>query len=392
MALAGVVASKRFPKDYLVFQRKYADLETNLREFLIFRREHRRPDETFGQKDGPLAGTKCRYCHLIHGRAILIYQLGDNHLRLISMEEHKVVETGSGRSRIRQYASAITPTDFLPFSINHPRGKPMQNAAQEEEKATQDVTEPEPQITQQEPQVAEQIKLSEEALWDEHIVRFLTDRQMLWRPRPSHDVIVLHLDQELIAPRGDVLIIDLALSRVRHLSPAQLEVQFEAAGQKATTLEEAVKVVVATPAPAVSVPAPPPSAPSDAQAPSGVQTSAGVQAPSGAQKNMPKRETPVSKIGAQLGRLLVTIAYLQATHPKIDTELVRKHLVQRDANALSPVLHSAQLKGFVRKDGSKSKSAYYYCLTAKGRQQVNNLGDWPFSSAGLVSPGMSDAA
>lgn len=410
MAFSGVVASRRFERDYLDFQRKYSDLETNLREFILFRREHRLPNDRFGQKDGPLQGTRCRYCHLIHGKAILIYQLGENHLRLVSMEEHKVIETGSGRSRMRQYAQTLTSADYQPFDIKHPgRDKPMQDyvprASEQEATVTQSETaqrpEAEPEVA--EPEVARGLQQpvseatpldaptkneepADESLWAEHTVRYLTDRQMLWRPRPSRDVIVIHLDQELIVPRGDVLVIDLGLARVRHLTTAQLQVQFEEAERKTTDLTEAVKAVVIPTVEAEMFPSEPVSDPLPDPMPRPAK-------PRPAVRTQMRASRPTNgKVGAQLGRVLVTLAQLKRIHPKVDTVLLKKYLPERDALSISPVLNTAQLQGYVKKDGNKNKTAYYYSLTAKGRQEVNILGDWPFAAAGLKIPELFSAA
>src|SRR5690242_18642816 len=91
-----VVASRRFQREYPQFLRKYTDLETNFRDFLVFRADAR-PDQSFNSKDGRLSGTKFHRCHLVHGKAILVYQLHGSEIRLIALDDHNMVETGTNR-------------------------------------------------------------------------------------------------------------------------------------------------------------------------------------------------------------------------------------------------------------------------------------------------------
>ena len=369
-----VLASRRFQKDYPDFLRKYSDLEPTFREFLQFRAEHR-PDESFGSKDSRMTGSKFHRCHLIHGKAIVIYQLHGREIRLVAMEEHNAVEGGSNRP-MRRYADSLGQEDYYLFNVDHP--VPIKPVAEEQMEQSVTVgpeieTSNETPVQSSEPSepVTEPVRddppVRDNPLWNDRVVSFLRDRQMLVVPRPSREMIAITLDKELIAPRGDVLLIDPAGPTIYHLTQNEYEAHFQPAPNNTTSLSEALTTVMTPPEPKLPQPVEVPRRPA---------------------------ERVRHDIAPQLGRLLVMMDYLQRQNrtTKIDVMTLRDHLHERDIRSLSPVMSTAQSKALIRKSGNKKGQgrAFYYCLTPIGEQKARTLGDWPFTVAGLRPPFTED--
>lgn len=381
-----VLASRRFQKDYPDFLRKYTDLEPTFREFLQFRADHR-PDEPFGSKDSRMTGSKFHRCHLIHGKAIVIYQLHGREIRLVAMEEHNAVEGGTNRP-IRRYADSLTQEDYYLFDVDHPVAiKPVIEEQMEQVAAAPEVETPNEPAQSAEPlpikPVSEPVlpikpvsePVRDNPLWNDRVVSFLRDRQMLVVPRPSREMIAITLDKELIAPRGDVLLIDPTGPTIYHLTQNEYEAHFQPAPNKTTSLSEALSTVMAQPEPNLPEPNLPESL---------------------APQPHPRKaaERVRHDIAPQLGRLLVMMDYLQRQNrtTKIDVMTLRDHLHERDIRSLSPVMSTAQSKALIRKSGNKKGQgrAFYYCLTPIGEQKARTLGDWPFTVAGLRPPFTED--
>lgn len=401
-------ASRRFPKDYLEFLDKYADLDEKLREFLDFRQSHL-PLESFGAMDGRVTvNTKLRRCHLVHGKAILIYQLYGSEIRLIALADHNVLE--HSLKLIINYHKSIQPDDYYTFNVDEPvpaKPKFTPTLVQDPEVAEQpEVTEPEviePEVPEVLEPTAEQpppaTNGTANPLWDDKLVRFLEDQQMLYVPRPSRPVIPFILDREVIAPRGDVLIFDPIARTVHHLSRAEFEAGFQPHPRHTTDVGEAFSIAmqpVATPtdttvsvAPApVDIPVTTPTdIPTIAAAP---VTPEPEPEPQPNPQVMPiRRPARKNDISAQTGRLLAVIAHLQQTAltNKIDSRSMKKLLEERDAMAASTTLFHAQEQGLVKKTGQRTgTSGFYYCLTPKGEKQAKLLADWPFTAVGLTPP------
>ena len=379
-----VMASRRFQKDFLEFRKKYDDLDQTLREFLDFRVSHR-PDEAFGLKDGRMSepASKFRRCHLVHGKAILIYQLHGSEIRLVTIEEHNAVEGGTNR-QMANYAKSLQPDDYYTFNIDEPvPAKPASPIPTPIEQ----VLEPEPVIVPEIAPVIEQepphINGTSNPLWDDKVVSYLQDQQMLYEPRPAQAMIAIILTKEIIAPSGDVLLIDPATPTIYHLSRAEFHAHFRPHRRHTTHLGEAIAAIVA-PSPSVR------DVVSDSVSDPVETVNTPVHTPSPTSASPIRRPARKNNIGAQIGRLIAVIAHLhRQTHSnKIDSASMKEMLGERDAKALSTTLFNAQRQKLVRKVGPKPDSgrAYYYCLSAEGEKQVKNLGNWPFESVGQTSP------
>jgi hypothetical protein len=415
-----VLASRRFQKDYLSFLRKYTDLEGNFREFLAWRQSHR-PDESFGAKDGRMAGSKFSRCHLVHGKAVVIYQLYGSEIRLIAIDEHNAVEGGTNR-QVLDYSRSLNAEDYYMFDVDQPvpakTREPLmsEQSAYDAAPAANDA-----ESMNHEPRVNGEASIEQPVndvspLWDDKVVRFLRNQNMLYVPRPSREMIAITLDRELIAEKGSVLLIDPRLPTIYHLSANELEAHFQPASRHTNHLGEAIAVAMTRPRAARQTVWEPDPVPTEVftdvveqTADTEVPTEPSIveKAPTErvAEPVVERVAEPVMErkpakpimhkyrnrgIGAQIGRLLVTMLHLQQTKgsKQIDTMTLRENMIGRDARALSPVLSTAQNEGWVKKSGVKKSGprAFYYCLTPIGEQKTRNLGDWPFTVANLKPP------
>lgn len=362
-----IVASRRFQRDYQSYLRKYGDLESIFREFLDFR-VTARPDQSFSSKDGRMVDSKFRRCHLVHGKAILIYQLYASELRLVAIEEHNAFENGS-HAPIRRYAKSLVPSDYYQFDVNNPfpvkPTEPEPNMSEEpvREREIEIDTDPEPIL---EPPA--------NPLQDAKFVEYLRNQQLLYEPRPARPVVAFQLDKEIIAPKNDWLLFDFVEGRVHHLSPNEFDARFRNYPKhKATNLGDAVMTIMSTPEPVTATPEPKPKpAPRPESTPTGSRTTR--------RKN---------NVGPQLGRLIVTMGFLgnNKRDAKFDSGTINQYLLERDRKSMSAVLVNAQNAGLIKKAGSRTSGhGYLYALTASGERTFRSLGDWPFSVAGLTMP------
>jgi hypothetical protein len=385
MASRTILASKRFRNQYPTYLKKYGDLETNFRDFLEFRCTHR-PDEPFGTKDSRMTGTKFHRCHLIHGKAIVIYQPHGREIRLVAIEEHNAVEGGTNR-QVRRYADSLTQDDYYLFDVDCP--VPVKQKSEEvpmDQRIDEPIVAEEITIEQSSPEpVPEPLRPvaepeAQSPLWNDRVVEFLHDRNMLVVPRPAREMVAITLDKELIAPRGDVLLIDMTGPTIYHLTYNEYEAHFQPAPRHTTSLSEALEASMAV-----------------------ERTTARARAKAPEPKPEPKvvpdktesdGEPERRDVAPQLGRLLVVMNCLQRQlrTTRIDNATLKDYLHERDARSLSPVMSTAQSKGLVRKSGIKKGGgrAFYYCLTTAGEQKARSLGDWPFTVAGLRPPFVGD--
>ena len=375
MAAKLVLATRRFQREYPRFLRKYTDLKPNFRNFLSFRATAR-PDQSFNAKDSRVPKTKLWHCHLIHGKAILIYQLHGAELRLISINDHNAIESGSSTT-VRDYARRLTRDDYYRFDIDgraasldnpNPDSDPGPDPDPDDGDAPEEDDPPETILDQPEPDAVIPVARPTNPLWSERVVHYLRDQQLLYQPKPSHPMIVLRLTKELIAPKGDVLVIDTVAHSVYHLTEDELSASFEPAEQSAKTIGEAVAASVPRRQPLPQpnhLPSPEPKpAPGSWRA---------------------KREHGV---GPQIGRLIMTFAHLQANQggTKFDTATISHHMHERDQRSLSALMVHAQTAGLIKKAGKKTGRGYYYSLTSAGERTSKTLGDWPYTVAGMPLP------
>lgn len=109
-----LAATRRFLREAEAFRRKYPAFGEAMRAFCRFRVEAG-PSEAFGAKDGRMAGalSHLRRCHLVHGKAVVIYATAGQVVRLISLVEHDGIE-GRAVPEIAAYVRALGDGDFEP--------------------------------------------------------------------------------------------------------------------------------------------------------------------------------------------------------------------------------------------------------------------------------------
>lgn len=109
-----LVATRRFSREVEAFRRKYPAFGPALRAFGRFRAEAV-PTEPFNTKDGRMAGSlsHLRRCHLVHGKAVVIYAIVGRVVRLIAAGDHDLVE-GRAVAEVAAYARALGAGDFEP--------------------------------------------------------------------------------------------------------------------------------------------------------------------------------------------------------------------------------------------------------------------------------------
>lgn len=105
-----VVATPRLIQDLAGFCSKNPTIAGKLERFVAFRRLAR-ADQPFSNKDEPFQAAKgFRRCHLIHGRAILFYQLTSTELRLAALVDHDAMEG----QPIITYLLGVPPDGYAP--------------------------------------------------------------------------------------------------------------------------------------------------------------------------------------------------------------------------------------------------------------------------------------
>ncbi len=116
--LFALVVTRRFPRDVQAFGRKYAAFDGALRAFCRFR-VAASPSDPFNGKDGRMAGplTRLRRCHLVHGKAIVLYAIIGQTVRLIAVLEHDGIE-GRAAHEVAAYVRSLGEGDFEPALIS----------------------------------------------------------------------------------------------------------------------------------------------------------------------------------------------------------------------------------------------------------------------------------
>ena len=364
-------------------------LRSTLRDFLEYRATHR-PDEAFGPKDGRMPGSKFRRCHLVHGKAILIYQLHGSEIRLVTIDEHNAVE-GSTNRLMLSYIKSLQPDDYYTFDVNDPvPTKPWTPPMSD-----QPIPAPEP-LAQPVPEpISDEVHATPHSngvnpLWNDKLIQFVRGRQLLYVPRPQQPVIPFILEREVIAPRGDVLIFNPTALTVHHLSRAEFEASYQPHARHTTDLGEAFAVAM-EPTATVS-PTPTPVEPDPAPDLVGVVDTIAPTEPNPLPRQPIRRPARKNDIGAQTGRMMAVMAFIQQStrSNKIDAATMKIYLQERDVAGLSTTLFNAQRAQppLVKKVGPVPGSgrAYYYCLTPTGEKQVKALGNWPFEAVGQRVP------
>lgn len=232
-----------------------------------------------------------------------------------------------------------------------------------------------------EPEVTPELKEAPmEPVWDDETVVHFANKQLLWLPLPPHPVLVLELDREIVAERGDKLIIDLNSETVRLLSPRQVEACFRPLTSNNTTrLREAVKVIMRN---------------GTSQAEPVSQTEPVEE--SSVQSTVTNHDARISKgrfkgVGLQMGRVLVAMDFLQRTNrtDKVDTGALASILSPADKPSIASQVSFATKpdKKFISVVGPiPGRRGNYYRLTEMGRKKVRELGDEPFRRAGMRPP------
>ena len=386
MAAKIVLASKRFQRAYPEFLYKYHGLERTFRDFLTFRAKTR-PDESFNAKDGRIGGTKFWRCHLVHGKAILIYQLVGSELRLVDLDDHNIVESGSNHI-MRTYAKSLTPEDYYKFDVDAP-GKPKQESDMSGQQQDATITEDRPVEAPHEPR--SEAPASPNPLWDDKTIDYMRDQQLLYVPRPTKPMIMIRLTKEIIAPKGDVLAIDPVNQTIYVLTAGEVDAHFQPANKAATTLGDAIAAIVPVHFAASAQPEAAPRAP---VARPGTAPRAPAAHPGAAPRSAQAKAKAKGKrqpVAPQMGRLLLTMVYVSTVKktPKLDTATIREYMPESDRKIVSVLMSDAQNKGFVQKAGHKPAGAtggrFWYSLTTKGQDVSRTLGDEPFSRKGIPS-------
>jgi hypothetical protein len=118
-----VVATTPFISEYTAFAHKYPGLEAKLIQFLQFR-QTARPDQPFNDKDSPMTDMGgVRRCHLVHGKAILIYRVSRDEIALLRLVEHDAYE-GRGNNQLKRYVASLSANSLQPFSVSTTTPKP----------------------------------------------------------------------------------------------------------------------------------------------------------------------------------------------------------------------------------------------------------------------------
>lgn len=112
------VATTRFISNFQSFSHKYRDLEPKMRDFMEFRRMAR-PDQPYNAKDNQMVNDSVRglrRCHLVHGKALILYFITRNEIQLLDVVEHNEIE-GRNMIAMSRYIVSLTPQSFKPFSL-----------------------------------------------------------------------------------------------------------------------------------------------------------------------------------------------------------------------------------------------------------------------------------
>jgi len=378
MAAKIVLASRGFQKSYPQFLHKYADdLSRTFRKFLAFRATAR-PDQAFSQKDSRISGYKFRRCHLVHGKAILLYHLYGSELRLIALDEHNMIENG-GQSLLR-YAKSLTAEDYYRFDPDSPMKVSESPVKENKSVANTEMPMQESAQIESEPVESEPVEQAEvEHAPYERTVNYMHGQQLVYIPRPRRPVMILPLTEDIVASKGDMLGIDPVNESVFVLTAAEVAARYLPARQRATTISDAVAATLAPQAREVR-----PARERQARQPKPVAD----RVRRSSTRRVKAKRQPV---GPQVGRMILALGYAQAVSKsdQIDSQTVRDYLPEADRKLISVLLSEAQNKKLVKKSGNKPAGGaggrFYYCLTAAGERVRKRLGDHPFVSKGIKS-------
>lgn len=116
-----VKSTKRFVKDFKDFIGKYSKFGESFSSFLSSKTREM-ANTKFNQKDSPLVGTLSGYwkCHLIHGKAIIIYKNEPTVIKLYAVVEHNDIEGNSkSMTALADYLNSLGSNDFINLNF-HP--------------------------------------------------------------------------------------------------------------------------------------------------------------------------------------------------------------------------------------------------------------------------------
>ena len=221
---------------------------------------------------------------------------------------------------------------------------------------------------------AEESKVQAEAAdwgWDENVVHFARDHQMLHLPLPPRPVLILKLTRDLVAEAGQHLLIDPNIEMIRVLSPREKDACFRLVSQSARGLREALSAVMRQPQ-------------TQPVQRTEVQRTQ-VQATGVRQMHKGR----FRGVGLQLGRVLIMMDILHRRErtDKIDAASLAEALHPSDTKSISGQVFVAQEQGFIHKVGPiPGRRGYYYQLTQLGRDKAHELGSEPFTIVGQSPP------
>lgn len=111
-----ILVTKKFKRNYEKFKLKYKNFDDILSKFVEFKLKN--PLSIYNPKDSSMTTAHgFRRCHLVHGKAILIYRIADDNLELCDIVEHNSIESGRDLVNLADYLKSISSTDLVNFSL-----------------------------------------------------------------------------------------------------------------------------------------------------------------------------------------------------------------------------------------------------------------------------------
>jgi hypothetical protein len=242
----------------------------------------------------------------------------------------------------------------------------------------------EPVVEAEQAQDARESVVTEpESVWDRDTLVYFANKNLLYLP-PQRPLLVLELDKDLMAERGDRIVIDLLAPerRVRHL-PKGLADFLQLADVNSPDILEALKIITGRKQEAPETPPP-----RRRQTPVEVEETGEIEVEETQEIHFPRKGS-LHGVGLQLGRVLVAMDYLHRTRrtDKIDTQSIAEVMPPRDKTSIASNISLAKNKKYVYTVGPKPGSlGKYYRLTEIGRKKARELGDEPFRRAGMTPP------
>lgn len=111
------VASRQFVKELNHLSTTNPDVISVLGDFLDFKCA--KTGDRYGKKDYPFSNGKLKgfhHFHLMHGKLILIYRIGQSQVRLCCIISHKAID-GTPSARLVSYLEGLADTDFSPIIV-----------------------------------------------------------------------------------------------------------------------------------------------------------------------------------------------------------------------------------------------------------------------------------